>query len=498
MKNHTNKMIVGSEEWCALPQLGIPAIKVRVDSGAKTSSLHAFNIRSFKRDGAPWVSFEAHPLQGNRRAIVRCEAEVVDRRVVKSSSGLAEKRHVIRTTLRHDDQTWEIELTLTNRDSMGYRMLLGREAMVGRILVDPAASFLGGDIPDHLLEAQYAEHTEDNSGLTIGLLASDPDLPGNRRIMEAGEERGHRMRFYDIKQCFMKLDADNPEVHYRGGSILNQLDAVIPRIRPDITFYGCALVRQFESIGIHSLNTAEAIGTSRDKLYSLQLLLRHGLSIPTSGFADSPMETAELVDMVNGAPLVVKLFEGPQGRGVVLAETRKAGESLINAFKSLRANLLVQEFIKEADGKDLRLIVIDGKVVAAMQRQAVAGDYRNNPHRSVTATTVKVTSEEKRLATRAAKVLGLKVAGVDIIRSARGPLLLEVTSSPRIEEIEEVTGKDVAGAMISAIEKQLGWKRRLAAPLTPEEGEQEHHEGEPPKPPKKSKESKSRKDRKNE
>jgi len=263
----------------------------------------------------------------------------------------------------------------------------------------------------------------------------------------------------------MKLDAENPEVHYRGGRILNMLDAVIPRIRPDLTFYGCALVRQFESIGVYSLNSAEAIGSSRDKLYSLQVLLRHGLNIPTSGFADSPIETSELIDMVNGAPLVVKLLEGPQGRGVVLAETRKAGESLINAFKSLQANLLVQEFIKEADGKDLRLFVVDGKVVASMQRQTTAGDFRSNPHRNVTSSTVKISAEEKRLATKAAKVLGLKVAGVDVIRSRKGPLLLEVNSSPRIEDIEDVTGKDVAGAMISAIERQLGWKRALAQPL---------------------------------
>ncbi len=465
MKKNNEKIIVGSEEWCSLPQLGIPAIKVRVDSGAKTSSMHAFNIKSFKREDVTWVSFEVHPLQNNRRTIVRCEAEVVDKRVVKSSSGIAEKRFVIRTPLQHDEQCWDIELTLTNRDSMGYRMLLGREAMVGRILVDPAAGFLGGQIPDELLEQHYVDHTRETSGLSIGLLASNPDLPSNLRIMEAGEERGHRMRFYDIRQCYMKLDAENPEVHYRGGRILNKLDAVIPRIRPDLTFYGCALVRQFEGIGIYSLNSAESISNSRDKLYSLQALLRHGLSIPTSGFADSPIETDELIDMVNGAPLVVKLLEGPQGRGVVLAETRKAGESLINAFKSLQANLLVQEFIKEADGKDLRLFVVDGKVTASMQRQAVAGDFRANLHRSVSASAVKISPEEKRLAMKAAKVMGLKVAGVDIIRARKGPLILEVNSSPRIEDIEEVTGKDVAGAMISAIEKQLGWTRRLASPL---------------------------------
>jgi len=465
MQKSEDKVIVGSEEWCSLPQLGIPAIKVRVDSGARTSAIHAFNIKTFKRGDGAWVSFEVHPLQHNRRTIVRCEAEIVDKRVVKSSSGIAEKRYVIRTPIEHANRSWDIELTLTNRDSMGYRMLLGREAMVSRILVDPAAEFLGGDVPEGTLEQHYVAHTPESSGLRIGLLASNADLPSNQRIMEAGEERGHRISFFDIKQCYMKLDAEAPEVHYRGGRILNTLDAVIPRIRPDLTFYGCALVRQFESIGIYSLNASEAITHSRDKLYSLQLLLRNGLAIPTSGFADSPIETEELIDMVNGAPLVVKLLEGPQGRGVILAETRKAGESLINAFKSLQANLLVQEFIKEADGKDLRLFVVDGKVTAAMQRQASAGDFRANLTRSVLASSIRISAEEKRLAIKAAKALGLKVAGVDIIRSRKGPLLLEVNSSPRIDDIEEVTGKDVAGAMISAVERQLGWSRPLTAPL---------------------------------
>ena len=465
MPESKDKIVVGSEEWCALPLLGIPAIKARVDSGARTTAIHAFNIKSFKRSQVPWVSFEVHPLQKNRRTIVRCEAKVLDKRMVKSSSGIAEKRYVIQTTLEHDNKSWEIEVTLSNRDSMGYRMLLGREAMIGRILVDPAASFLGGEVAENTLELEYADSTREKSGLNIALLASNPDLPSNQRIMEAAEERGHNVSFFDVKQCYMKLDSENPEVHYRGGLILNKLDAIIPRIRPDLTFYGCALVRQFESIGSYALNTAEAIGNSRDKLYSLQLLLRHGLQIPTSGFADSPIETEELIDMVNGAPLIVKLLEGPQGRGVVLAETRKAGESLINAFKSLQANLLVQEFIKEAEGKDLRLFVVDGKVVASMQRHALAGDFRANLHRNLNVSAVKITTEEKRLAIKAARVLGLKVAGVDIIRSNRGPLLLEVNSSPRINDIEEVTGKDIAGAMISAIERQLGWKRELASPI---------------------------------
>ena len=255
----------------------------------------------------------------------------------------------------------------------------------------------------------------------------------------------------------MKMDANSPDALFRGGRSLADIDAIIPRIRPSMTFYGCALTRHFESIGKFSLNSAESIAWSRDKLFSMQLMLKKGLEIPTSGFASSPMDTNDLIDMVGGAPLIVKLLQGSQGRGVVLAETKKAAESVINAFKSLNANLLVQEFVKEAQGKDLRCFVIDGRVVASIERTAAAGEFRANIHQGGTAKVVKITSEEKTLAMKAARAFGLKVAGVDIIRSKKGPLLLEVNSSPGLEGIEAATEKDIAGLMIKAIEKKLGW-----------------------------------------
>ncbi|MBJ7554937.1 30S ribosomal protein S6--L-glutamate ligase [Marinomonas spartinae] len=292
-------------------------------------------------------------------------------------------------------------------------------------------------------------------GLKIGLLASNPDLYSNRRIMEAAESRGHEIQFLNIKNCYMKLDATTPEIHYRGGRLLNDLDAIIPRIRPSKTFYACTLLRQFESLGVYCLNTSMAIAKSRDKLRSLQLLLDNGLQIPTTGFANSPLDTDDLIDMVGGAPLIVKLLEGTQGKGVVLAETRKAADSVINAFKSLNANILVQEFIKEASGKDLRCFVIDGKVVASIQRVAAVGEFRANIHLGGRAELVKITAEEKRLAIKAAKAMDLKVAGVDLIRSNKGPLLLEVNSSPGLQGIETATNEDIAVKMIMAIEKQL-------------------------------------------
>ena len=452
------KIILGSEEWCSFPELQIPAIKARVDSGAKTSALHALNIAPFVKDDLNWVKFDINPIQNNQKTVIHCQALLLDKRIVKSSSGFREQRYVIQTNITVGNDTWPIEVTLTNRDSMGFRMLLGREAMSGRILVDPEEKYLQGQTTTESLKDFYKDTTEIKQGLRIGLLASNPELYSNKRIMEAGEMRGHQMQFLNIKECYMKLDADKPEIHYRGGKILDNFDAVIPRIRPSITFYGCALTRQFEALKVFCLNSSNAITQSRDKLYSLQLLLNHGVDIPTTGFANSPLDTDDLIKMVGGPPLIVKLLEGTQGKGVVLAETKKAAESVINAFKSLNVNILVQEFIKEANGKDLRLFVIDGKVVAAIQREALPGEFRANIHLGGTASIIKPTVEEKRIAIKAAKAMDLKVAGVDIIRSSKGPLLLEVNSSPGLEGIEGATNKDIAGEMIKAIEKNFKWK----------------------------------------
>jgi len=458
LKKH---IIIGGAEWCAFPDLNIPAIKARVDSGAKTSAIHASNIQKINKKGEKWVSFEVHPIQDTRRITLRCEAKVIAQRIVKSSSGISEKRYVIQSTMKIGGYQWIIELTLAKRDSMGFCMLLGREAMENRVFVDPAHSFLLGEYSVEKIDELYQHIKDIRSGLRIGVLASNPKLFSNQRIMEAGKEHGHEMIFLNVDQCYMKLDSTNPEVRYRGGSSLNNLDAIIPRIKPNLTFYSCALIRQFDSLGIFCANSWESISKSRDKLYSSQLFSQNGIQIPITGFAKSPLDTSDLINMVNGAPLVIKLLEGTQGKGVVLAENSKAAESVINAFKSLKANILVQEFIKEAAGKDIRCFVIDGKVVASMQREAVKGEFRANLHQGGKATVIKITAEEKKLAVKAAKVLGLHIAGVDIIRSNRGPLVLEVNSSPGLEGIEKATGKDIAAMMITAIERQLGWQRDL-------------------------------------
>ncbi|MBP6586565.1 MAG: ATP-dependent zinc protease, partial [Flavobacterium sp.] len=310
-----NKIILGSEEWCSFPELGIPTIKARVDSGAKTSALHAINIAPFKKESQNWVKFDINPIQNNVKTIIHCEAPLVDKRIVKSSSGFREERYVIQTPLEIGDSKWLIEMTLTNRDSMGFRMLLGREAMSGRVMVDPEQQYVLGQPTSDSLKEAYKNSEKASTGIRIGLLASNPELYSNKRIMEAGEMRGHEMHFLNIKECYMKLDAKKPEIHYRGGLILNQFDAIIPRIRPSITFYGCALTRQFEAMNVFCLNSSTAITQSRDKLFSLQLLLQSGIDIPTTGFAHSPLDTDDLIKMVGGTPLIVKLLEGTQGKG---------------------------------------------------------------------------------------------------------------------------------------------------------------------------------------
>ena len=447
--------IIGSEEWCEIESLGIPAIKARIDSGAKTSSIQATNISTFNRNPETWVRFEVNPMQDNLSLTLDCVAKVIDVRKVKNSSRVAQKRFLILVPIRMGKQTFEIELTLSKRDNMEYRMLLGREAMQKRYMVNPDLSFCLGNFSEEQINGFYSHLISEKSGYKIALLASDKTLYSNKRLLEAATSRGHEIHFYNIQHCYMKLDTQSPEVRYRGGKLVEGIDAVIPRIRPSMTFYGCALLRQFKSIGSYCVNSAEAIAQSRDKLLSSQLFNKNGIEIPVTGFAKSPLETKDLISMVGGAPLIIKLLQSAQGKGVVSAETNKAAESVINAFKSLQANILVQEFIKEASGKDIRCFVVNGKVVASIQREAAVGEFRSNIHLGGSATKVKITSEERKMAVKATKILNLDVAGVDIIRSSRGPLLLEVNSSPGLEGVENATGIDVAKTITIAIEKKL-------------------------------------------
>ncbi|MEL4304409.1 30S ribosomal protein S6--L-glutamate ligase [Methanococcoides sp. LMO-2] len=288
--------------------------------------------------------------------------------------------------------------------------------------------------------------------MKIALLSRNRKLYSSRRLIEAAEERGHDVQVIDVLRAYMNITSHRPTIHYKGEE-LDGFDAVIPRIGASVTFYGTAVLRQFEMMGVYPLNESVAITRSRDKLRSLQLLSRKGIGLPVTGYASKPDDIKDMIKMVGGAPLVVKLLEGTQGIGVVLAETQKAAESVIEGFMGVKANILVQEYIKEASGADIRCFVIGGKVVASMKRQAPSGEFRSNIHRGGTAEIIRITPEERSTAVRAAKIMGLNVAGVDLLRSNHGPLVMEVNSSPGLEGIEKATGKDIAGMIIDYVEK---------------------------------------------
>jgi len=293
--------------------------------------------------------------------------------------------------------------------------------------------------------------------LKIAILSRNTRLYSTKRLVEAGIKRKHDMYVIDPLRCYMNIATDNPEIHFKGRK-LEGFDAIIPRIGASVTFYATAMLRQFEMTGTFTLNDSDAIIRSRDKLRSLQLLSREGIGMPVTGFAHSPDDTEDLMTLVGDAPVIIKLTEGSQGQGVVLAETRQAAESVIDAFRGLNAHFLVQRFVKEAQGADLRCFVVGNKVVAAMKRQARRGEFRANLHKGGSAVEVKLSPKERDMSIRAAEVIGLNVAGVDIIRSAEGPQILEVNSSPGLEGIEAATKKDIAGEIMAFIEKNS--KRR--------------------------------------
>ena len=292
--------------------------------------------------------------------------------------------------------------------------------------------------------------------MRIGILSRNRNLYSTRRLVEAAKERGHVVRVVDVLKCYMNITANDPTVFYqRSAEKVEELefDAVIPRIGASITAYGCAVLRQFEVGHVYSINESIAITRSRDKLRAHQLLARKGIGQPVTSYAHSARATGKLIESVGGAPLILKLTESTHGDGVLLAETKKAAEALINAFMGIGSDFLVQEFIREAGGSDIRCFVVGKKVIAAMQRKAVKGEYRSNLHRGGTAEVIRLTPEERALAVRAAQVMGLDLAGVDILRSSHGPLVIEVNSSPGMEGIETATGKNVADKIIEYIEK---------------------------------------------
>ncbi len=288
--------------------------------------------------------------------------------------------------------------------------------------------------------------------MKIAMLARNPELYSHKRLVEAAQVRGHEIDVINTLRCYMNIASRRPEIYYNGEK-LEGYDAVIPRIGASVTFYGTAVLRQFEMMGVYPLNESVAIGRSRDKLRSMQLLARDGVGLPVTTFAHDPKQTEEVLELAGNAPLVIKLLEGTQGLGVVLADTDRSAKSVVEAFRATGTNILIQEFIKEAGGTDIRAIVIGGKVIAAMKRSGAEGEFRSNLHRGGSAQVVKLSPEERATAVRAAKSMGLNACGVDMLRANHGAVVMEVNSSPGLEGVEKATGLDVAGKMIEFIEK---------------------------------------------
>lgn len=289
--------------------------------------------------------------------------------------------------------------------------------------------------------------------MKIAILATNPNLYSHQRLIEEGAARGHEMVVINPLHCYMNVNAESPTVHYQSGKILNDFDAIIPRIGASNTFYATAVLRQFETMGIYTLNQSIAISRSRDKFRALQLLARKGIPMPLTGFAQSPDKTEDLIHLVGGAPVVIKLLEGAQGKGVMLADSHQSAVSIINAFKKMGANILVQQYIEESKGTDIRCFVVGGKIIASMERRAKEGDFRANVHQGGSARKVRLTADERAIAIAAAKTMGLGVSGVDLVRSHHGPLVLEINSSPGLEGIEKATGVDIAAKIITYVEK---------------------------------------------
>jgi ribosomal protein S6--L-glutamate ligase len=451
--NEEDKNTLGWQEWVALPNIGLSALLAKTDTGAATSALHAFNIQPFGSDSNPKVRFGINPINENKSFAIYCSANVTDMREITSSNGISEIRYVIKTSIKiGDSDLKDIEVTLTNRENMKYRMILGRSALEG-FNINAQESFIQKQLSYDLYK-NFKKQSVAKRSLRIGILSVEPNNYSNQKIIESAEKHDHVCEIINTKRCYLNLKSHKPEVHYNGKE-LPFFDAIIPRIGSSLTFYGAAVVRQFEAMGTFCLNSSVAIGLSRDKLAAHQTLIKHEIPMPSTAFANSPHDTENLISLVDGVPLILKLLESAQGKGVLLAESKKAASGIISAFQRLQAPFILQEFEAESGGSDLRCLVIGNKVVAGMIRSAGEGDFRSNLHAGGIASKANISKEEKLISIKATKALGLGMAGVDILRTSDGPKVIEVNSSPGLKGIGAVSKLNLGEIIISHLEKNV-------------------------------------------
>jgi len=458
-----DKILVGCEEWCAYPDLGVPAILARVDSGARTSSIHAFNIQPFTRKGKNWVSFEVHPLQKTRGVVVRCEAPVHDHRPVKSSSGVAEKRYVIQTTLRLWEQEILIELTLANRDSMGYRMLLGREAMVGRILVDPELECCLGHVSEATLDHHYRDARRSADGLRIGLLAENANSFSLQRLIEACEERGHFVHFIDVRKCYLTIKDEISDIYERNQGLIPDFDLLIPRFSQKNTAFGAATLGQYGLTGATILQSPEAIRLVRDKPRLFQKLVSFEVPVCPSGFAFDVQDLKSLIDQVGGEPCVVQLFDGLSVKPQMNITSDAEAKTLMKAWRGLDSCVRVMPRNKRAPGTIVRNLVIGNRIIASIKKDQI---FKPGSTQSDTAQYENFvpSKEEKKivakLVAKVAKITGLNYLSVDLLKDEAGFVINDVHVAPNFEQFEKISNKDIATLLVIAIEKMCDWQVR--------------------------------------
>ncbi len=445
-----NNFAVGWEEWLSLPGLGLPALKAKTDTGARTSALHAFSIQPFGSAKKPFVRFGVHPIPNNPDVEVFCSAPVVDIREVTSSNGHKELRYVIETPVMIGNRTWTIKITLTNRENMAYRMLLGRSALE-QITVHSTESFLQPQLSYEL----YGKHSKKKTvkrALRIAILTEDDHDYSNKRLVDEAELNNHVVELINTRRCYLNIQSNNPEVHY-DGKPLPFYDAIIPRIDPAITFYGMAVVRQFEAMGTYCLNNANSIGVSNDELAAHQILARFRIPMPTTAFADSPKDTKSLLNIIGGSPTVLKLLPSSHEQDIVIAQTKKAAEDAANAFQSLDAYFIVQECIKDSDGVNIKCFVVGKRVVGAIMKIPRTNDKETRLRAKRKLKKAILTPEEKLIAIKSVKALGLTAAIVNFIRTEKGSKVLDVKSTPDFEDIDKFAKKNIAQKIINYIEK---------------------------------------------
>jgi ribosomal protein S6--L-glutamate ligase len=441
---------VGWEEWLSLPELGLPALKIKTDTGARTSALHAFSIQPFGSEKKPFVRFGVHPIPNNPDVEVFCSAPVVDIREVTSSNGHKELRYVIETPVVIGNRTWAIKITLTNRENMAYRMLLGRSALK-KITVHSTESFLQPQL-SYELYGKFSKKKPVKRALRIAILTEVENDPSIKRLIDEAELNNHVVELINTKRCYLNIESHNPEVHY-DGKPLPFYDAIIPRIDPALTFYGMAVVRQFEAMGTYCLNNANSIGVSNDELAAHQVLARFRIPMPTTAFADSPKDTKSLLNLIGGSPTVLKLLPDSQEQDIIIAHTKQAAEEAANAFQSLDAHFIVQECIQDADGTSIRCFIVGKRVVGAIMKISRAIDKETRLPVKVKLKKAILTPQEKSTVIKSVKALGLTTATVNFIRTEKGLKVLDVSSIPDFEKIEKFAKKNIAQKIINYIEK---------------------------------------------